>query len=77
MEVNAIFKKEIMPILIHVNGVTQGVKENGLFDKIIDFNDPKKQIKLTWYKFRAYLKHLRNKFLKNELRINSKLHCYK
>jgi len=29
----------IRPILIHVNGVTQGVKESGFFDKIIDFND--------------------------------------
>lgn len=29
----------IRPILIHVNGVTQGVKESGIFDKIIDFNE--------------------------------------
>ena len=27
----------IRPILIHVNGVTQSVKESGVFDKIIDF----------------------------------------
>lgn len=29
----------IRPILIHVNGVTQAVKESGLFDKIIDFSE--------------------------------------
>lgn len=29
----------IRPILIHVNGVTQGVRESGVFDKIIDFSD--------------------------------------
>jgi len=29
----------IRPILIHVNGVTQSIKESGFFDKIIDFND--------------------------------------
>jgi len=29
----------IRPILIHVNGVMQSVKESGFFDKIIDFND--------------------------------------
>lgn len=29
----------IRPVLIHVNGVTQGVKESELFDKIIDFSD--------------------------------------
>jgi hypothetical protein len=29
----------IRPILIHVNGVTQGVVESDLFDKIIDFSE--------------------------------------
>lgn len=29
----------VRPILIHVNGVTQGVLESDLFDKIIDFSD--------------------------------------
>lgn len=29
----------VRPILIHVNGVTQGVVESGIFDKIIDFNE--------------------------------------
>jgi uncharacterized protein len=29
----------IRPILIHVNGVTNGVIESGIFDKIIDFNE--------------------------------------
>lgn len=29
----------IRPVLIHVNGVTQGVIESGHFDKIIDFSE--------------------------------------